>query len=430
MCRNCNKPSYSLVIGDVDVIELWASQSWVRDDFITHLTELLEDTDDPDGADALEWCTDCENPIDEADAVTIHDGDLICQTCRDENYFQCEDCDEIYHHDNECYMESLERRVCDNGCSDYYSFCDECEGYYRTSDYVSCPNCPDVCNCGPYQTQFTIRNDGHDPLPNDTRVEIGMPSGVIAQEGMEAIAEYLQSHSPYRNRRYCDITPDDPGHAIADLACDVADIGDEWQTKRGNFTKRLSQHAHKKGVKLSPEIISTIGNIAREHSQGFSVFVEFTRELNMGPEEFAHEDSCWWGEYGESRCMLKSSGGLAIRSFVDEDDCRVTGRAWIVPLKVVEHGVEPTFDLDKADGFIVTNGYEALPMLTAGRILAHMLGLTYAKVPFGMEHAWINSDHSVLVASPEVIETIKSRGGVRVMGAYHSDLHQAQAVAA
>jgi hypothetical protein len=111
----------------------------------------------------------------------------------------------------------------------------------------------------------------------------------------------------------------------------IDEIGPLWQAKRGNFTKRLSSALHKRQIKLAPEMIAQVGNICRSHtSDNASWDVEFTRNLNLPAEDFYHEDSCWWQSYSESRCALKSWGGLGMRTF--DSDGTVSGRAWVQPL--------------------------------------------------------------------------------------------------
>ncbi len=48
------------------------------------------------------------------------------------------------------------------------------------------PNC-----CASPQRQFLIRNDGYEPLENDTRATITLPAGVISAPGLTQIRNNL-----------------------------------------------------------------------------------------------------------------------------------------------------------------------------------------------------------------------------------------------
>ena len=137
----------------------------------------------------------------------------------------------------------------------------------------------------------------------DEKIEVELAQGMIDSEGITQIFRYL--------RLQYDIP-------IYDRA--VEEIGVEWQTKRGNFTRRLSSYAYKKlGVKLPEMAITQVGNLARVHSASEAKYtVEFTRQLNEDASYFYNDGSCWWSGYADSRCALKSWGGLGMRSFTTD----------------------------------------------------------------------------------------------------------------
>jgi hypothetical protein len=219
--------------------------------------------------------------------------------------------------------------------------------------------------------------------------------------------------------------------AFADLMYDIYEIGDQWQTRDGNFTKRLSRKAYQAyGIKLAPDDLSKIGVIARNHSKAVDMTIEVTRQLNKSSRYFANDGSCWWGSYGESRCAFKTNGGFALRSF-DRSGFRdgPTGRAWVLPLRKQQRTdagtytssqprdcrgrfahaphkrLTPTFDTLTPDAMVVFNGYGELSGYTPARIVSHMLGWTYQKINFDATPMYINSGGYLVGPEPVVQAT-------------------------
>ena len=286
-------------------------------------------------------CERCERQTDDDDLTSTLADDLICERCRD----------------------------------NYYSYCDDCEGWYHDGDAEDHEHEEDASSgcCDSPQLRFTIRNDGCEPLANDTRVTVSLPAGTISAEGLQEIRYYLQNQSLY------------------DLSYDMDRLGDQWQQKDGNFAKRLSRLAYQRHQpKVTQEVMSQVGNIARDHSKPVDVRIEVTRELNMSASAFWYEDSCWWQSYSYSRCTLKTNGGLGLRSF--DEYGNVSGRAWIFPLRLTESGgLTPTFDTMTPDAFVVFNGYGDLEGYAPARVIAHMAGWTYRKISFDCSPIYVNS---------------------------------------
>ena len=90
-------------------------------------------------------CDHCGDHVDE-DCI-VHIGDTaVCDDCRSEHYFYCEDCNE-YHHNNE-YREVEGEGIClwclENG--DYF-WCEDCEEYFTSNQWNEKPdNCGAVCD--------------------------------------------------------------------------------------------------------------------------------------------------------------------------------------------------------------------------------------------------------------------------------------------
>jgi hypothetical protein len=296
------------------------------------------------------------------------------------------------------------------------------DGYNRSGDQY-CSDCESApcdcsCHCNPPRQEFSIRNDGCEPLRNDTRVTIELPGGTISAEGLAAIATYLRDR--YDSTLY-DSTLE---RKYWKLSCSLKPLGDQWQTKNGNYTKRLSRHAWLDcQLKLTQDDMSLIGNIARDHSMASSADVEVTRDLNLPAADFYHEDSCWWGSYSESRCALKTNGGFGIRSFSGNE---VTGRAWVMPLRKTEDSdgqqLVPTVATMEADAFIVFNGYGDLQGYTAARIVSHMAGWTYRRIDYACEPMYVNAG-GYLITSEDIAQAYRDKGLYLSVESHSAECH-------
>jgi hypothetical protein len=328
-------------------------------------------------------CDDCDDVS--IDCESVRDGArTVCETCREGAYWYCDACCDYWTSSN--WIDVADVAYCDDCYADLTSYCAECGVRYLDDD-ADAHSHNDGCNCeAPGQT-FTVHNNGDGTLPNDTRATITLPAGQISSEGMQAIRTYLHMH------------PDLDLSYVA-LAT-VGELEATWQTKEGNFTKRLSRALHKlDGTKLPSDVMSMVGNIARDHSAPVAHSIEVTRNLNLSAEEFGHEDSCWWQSYYESRCALKSNGGYGMRAFGGDD--YVVGRAWVMPMRKTPLGLRPTFDTLNADAFVVFNGYGTLSGYTATRVIAHMEGMTYRKIRLQISPMYVNGDAGYLIASEEI----------------------------
>jgi hypothetical protein len=397
----------SLDASDLDLAELWAAfrpgrwnTSLRQADFRQHLRELVSD---PDSICELSFCYSCDSPAWDDDTFTTGDAVSVCESCWDDLPF-CDSCDERFQREDLNEMLSGSD-VCDSCRDSYYTWCDHCDGYYNDSDSYEHEHEGGGC-CESPQTRFAVRNDGEEPLANDTRATITLPAGTISAEGLKAIRDYLR----------------DQGHY--DVSYDVAEIGDQWQTRQGNFSKRLSRYAYQTyQAKLTPDVLSQVGCIARDHSNAVDVSIEVTRDLNMPASEFYHEDSCWWGSYYESRCALKTNGGIGLRSF--DSSGGVSGRAWIMPLRKTENGkLAATFETMTPDAFVVFNGYGDLSGYAPARIAAHMAGWTYRKIDFYASPMYINAGGYLI--APEDIAEQYTDGELYLHISQHSNLFETE----
>lgn len=90
-------------------------------------------------------CSDCGEYILKDDAIKTHDCDLICEDCKDNDYFTCEDCGEVYPCDDSHWIEDKEKCVCDSCLENYYE-CEACHKYFSRDGVYETYNENYVCN--------------------------------------------------------------------------------------------------------------------------------------------------------------------------------------------------------------------------------------------------------------------------------------------
>ena len=337
--------------------------------FLTLVTELVED---------CERCSDCHEPEWSSEGFHPDDG-FVCSTCHDENYFCCEHCGNLRSFDTD--YESIGDELICRRCVDYhYYWCEECEEYDRDSHDHEEPG----CECEAPHLRFRFPANGAGTIRNDERLSLELPAGTISEEGIKAIYDSLLDALPGTQGTW-------------DILQTLEPV---WQTKRGNYTRRLSTALHKKGVKIPPEALSHVGNVAREHSSATSAYeVEVTRNLNLPAEAFYHDSSCWWQSYFASRCALKNWGGIGLRTF--DSYGNVSGRAWVQPLN---ENLEPTHESEAPRAYVVYNGYGDLEGYAPARIVAHLTGMTYRKVSLRLDPQFVNSSAGYLVSDQSTCE--------------------------
>lgn len=427
---------------DFDIVDAWAdavrlhynAERWGSPNRLTFAEDIRLGVADPDAIDFV-WCECCEEPV-KIEAAESVSGGYACTSCYEDNYYGCSDCGESVHSDDSYYTLHSES-VCGGCLNRHYSHCDECDGYYH-EDYSE-DHVHGGCDCESPAQVFAMRNDGEPVLNQDERVTIALPSGVISSEGIESIATLIRNHGyTLVNAGGYTMLPDggypdsfyEERSKWFDLASGLEDaLGGQWQTKEGNYTKRLSKLAYKShGLKIPPAVLSQVGCIARDNSTGVDFAIEVTRDLNLSAEEFYHEDSCWWQSYSESRCSLKSNGGIGMRTFGGPYG-EVRGRAWIMPLRLVDGELVATFDSLTPDGFMVFNGYGDLSGYTPARIVSHMAGMTYRKISFDCSPMYVNNGSGYLVTSEEIANQYATKGRLTLNASVHSNLHHKEEVA-
>lgn len=366
-------------------------------------------------------CHRCDELFWEDDTTTIASGDQVCDAHCIDYYTECSSCEEFYSEtttvDRREYCESClseECGYCDRcnswvedttSVGDYnyctpclrnnFTYCDDCEEWF--SDDEDHGHAEPGCDCYAPHPSFTFPADGHGVIEQDERLTVELPKGTIDTEGIARIKTLLTNKLGWE-RGY-------------EIGAALEEIGPIWQTKRGNFTRRLSSALFKRGIKLDPVTVSEVGNIAQAHSsQGATWHIELTRDLNLPAEAFYHDDSCWWQSYSASRCALKNWGGIGMRSYYGPEaySDNPSGRIWVQPLAKINDRLWPTHDALHADAYVVFNGYGDLSGYIAARIIAHLAGRTYRKVDLHSDPQYINGDVGYLVADEATCETTDS----------------------
>lgn len=392
------------------------------EEFQTRLRLL---TYEPEQVEYIVLCESCGNPHhrDYDDMFSVASG-WACRSCYYDHYSDCNRCDESHARDDMTWT-LHETYVCEGCLERAYQWCEDCDGYHHRDHAAEHRH--HGCECEAPAQQFTIRNDGDPVLHQDEQVTVQLPAGIISEQGLQEIVRLVsnQGYDVHQSDSQTYEEYDEERRKWWTLASTLHELGVKWQTKDGNYTKRLSRHAYKTlGLKVPPDLLSTIGCIARDHSTAVDFRIEVTRNLNLSAAEFYHEDSCWWQSYSYSRCTLKSNGGFGMRTF--SDDGSVTGRAWVIPLKQTANGdLTPTFETLEPAAFVVFNGYGNLGGYAPARIMSHMAGMTYRKIEFGASEMYVNGDSGYLIA-PEEIATNYTDGSLSLSLSQHATLHTAE----
>lgn len=337
-------------------------------------------------------CDDCDDITPDGDITSVDGGyRKVCDDCLDSNYSACARCDEHVPSDDMRSVYAGDEYVCESCCDNHYHYCDYCDYYVSDNDddHHHGDNSSDCCE-SPHDAQTFVMPDG---TAQDEIIEVTLPDGDITGDGMYEI----------RNVIFREVPNDD--YVLRDrLITAVYNVGSQYVTKDGKFSKRIAKYLHRHwSTKASDDVLSKIGQAAQKASVGGTKRVAFTRQLNLSAEDFYHEGSCWWSEYSYSRCTLKSNGGLGMRTFSEEG--YVTGRAWVFPLRRREDGkLLPTFDTSGADAFVVFNGYGDLSEAAQGRALAATVeGWVSRKVGFDPGNMYVNAG-GFLVGPADIVE--------------------------
>ncbi len=181
----------------------------------------------------------------------------------------------------------------------------------------------------------------------------------------------------------------------------------------GTLPKRVGKYAHKQGHKLTPEVLSKVGNLGSDHCEKTETYnFEFVDKFDWSAGDFGDEGSCFWSCHASAKDMLLDNGAGAVcfyqRKHVMEGHLTGDHPFWVTTSK----GIARAWIIPQPDDcFIVFNGYgiETLPI---ARILATYFGHAYyRKIDLNNRgytdgNLWVNGGSGYLVGPQDVVQGV------------------------
>jgi hypothetical protein len=377
--------------------------------FLKCLRGMVEDPENV----ALHFCGACAYPEHEARTEVI-DGIYICQRCLT-YYKACAMCRQRSM--NLTAVPDRRGGVCGNCRDANYGYCRDCNIYYPNEQARQHRHANSCCESPGQDFTFPF-GEGH--IPPEKQVEVVMQGGSISLTGRAKVVQHLMRVAGDLGDIY---ENGSRAHKMYALAChiDQGHFSREVKNTDGTYTTRLKRTAYKEfSLKVEPQVLTQIGNIVSQHSSGGTYTVEVTRDLNKNPSEFGNTSSCWWTQYKNSRCALKTNGGLALRSM---RGTAVQGRVWVMPLKIgADQNLAPTFDTSTGIYFVF-NGYGDLQETVGPRVLAQMVGAeAVERINVQVDRYYVNNNSGYLVGPQAVVD--KHRRGLVMTLPEHADLYR------
>lgn len=93
--------------------------------------------DEPYCRECVDYC-ECCGEYHRQESTYINGYGYVCEDCRNERFYYCEECGEWMHEDDAHWIECEERYVCQDCIDNYYARCEDCGEYYRTEDMHEC----------------------------------------------------------------------------------------------------------------------------------------------------------------------------------------------------------------------------------------------------------------------------------------------------
>ena len=398
---------------DVRALRAWTRRSTLqRHRWVEAFNVIMDD----DQEISVTQCLHCHNAIFMGGGwshIVSDDGEMVCGECF-AYYTECATCGRFAHRDhvirvhdygsicNNCYESGSPDVASCSACS--YYFLTENMYYDENNDVHYCDEHAPRSGCRPQHMEFEFPAlcTPQKTIREDEIVPITVGRGDVSEEGMRLIHGmiYTKTSGKYG---YGGISLDEIINA------DLYDRS--WQTKEGNFPKRLAKHLLiEHSMKLNEDVMTEIGNIAKAHAAiPGTHYVSLTRDLNLSADEFINEGSCWWGSESHSRCELKAYYGFGVRTWStpngNQDGGHPVSRAWLVPLTVTTGGPGPKFAATHvlpADAYVLFNAYE-IDQLPYARMIAGMTGKSYRKLKMFDMSAYINAA-GILIAEQSICD--------------------------
>ena len=231
-----------------------------------------------------------------------------------------------------------------------------------------------------------------DYLEVGKRFRLELPQDLISEEGIAEVNEYLRGvyYDRWRELR------NDLGEFEVWLN---RDFPRDWVVGKGpyvgTFPKRVTNWLFKeRQIKATSEVISSIGNIARKHTNSHKDFeFDFADEFRWRAGAFGDSGSCYWSGNDDARYMLEHYDARAIRFFEPGTDKGI-GRAWLARLTdhsdVLGEAAQETDrygryvrtkpQIDRSQVVVMFNAYGKFETVRVARMLATFLSVSYKTV--------------------------------------------------
>jgi len=225
--------------------------------------------------------------------------------------------------------------------------------------------------------------------------KVEIPHGKLSTEGQLAIAEIMKNSGlPFPTEE---------------------EMEWQWQTKRGNFPKRLQRWLAIKGFKnLDPSIMASVGATGNRYigdiSKSDPYYFKFVPPpFNWRDGQYGKERSCWWTQNQKEYWQeMNGSGVCFYKSGEDMSHNNGIGRLWI--------GNGPKDTLMTFNGYY-NNSEKENWTLNLTQVVATFLGLTYRKIRLSCQGMHVNSDMGYLLGTgsllSEAVESLKLENNIR-----------------
>ena len=369
----------------------------------------------PTGADFGYKFVDCEACGDakrESDTYTTADDDYVCDDCA-HDYTLCHECERQVSLDDSNTVTNADgyntEEACHRCMEGYTSWCDACEVRYWDRDYEYHEHDGDDCDCEPHEPEFALSTEREDigQIRSDETYEVTLGKDTIPSRVLHDISDYImgaiRETAPFGPMWKTDF------EALSCVLFTALDTGTLYRTEEGTWAKRFRSLLYKAtkirsgvGYSLPAPILSEVGRrLSEEVGAGTTYEVQVTRDLNRSADELGNGGSCWWTDYSESRCALKSNAGFG---FIEpRPNGFAASRAWVLPCKIREsegyHVLHPTHR--EAQAYLVFNAYGNFEERVGPRAFAALLGWKMiGSVDFDPNPMYINGGRAYLVVPP------------------------------
>lgn len=107
------------------------------------------------------FCFECGREVENGEYYTTANGKIICDSCYDNYYFTCNDCEQIFRQEDEIFLEYYEYPICGECLDNNYYECSDCGNYHMIDETHELSNGAIICgNCYDFGNYGTCRECG------------------------------------------------------------------------------------------------------------------------------------------------------------------------------------------------------------------------------------------------------------------------------